>query len=97
MRRAARVDANQAEIVAALRAVGASVHPTHALGAGFPDIVVGFRGANYLMEIKDGSKTPSKRKLTKDEKEWHASWAGAVHIVESVDDALAVILEKVRK
>lgn len=94
MRRAARVDANQAEIVAALRSAGASVYPTHALGKGFPDIVVGFRGVNYLMEIKDGSKPPSKRQLTPDEAEFHAAWAGTVHIVESVDDALDVIFGK---
>ena len=41
MRRAARTDANQAEIVAALRGVGASVQPLHAVGQGCPDLLVG--------------------------------------------------------
>ena len=91
MRRAARIDANQPEIVATLRAAGASVQHTHMIGDGCPDIIVGFRGVNYLMEIKDGSKPPSKRELTQDEKRWQAEWRGSVHIVESVEDALAVI------
>ena len=61
MRRAAKIDANQPEIVAALEAVGASVVSTAGLGNGFPDIVVGFRGINYLIEIKDGSKPPKSK------------------------------------
>ena len=44
MRRAARVDRNQAEIVVALRAGGASVQPLHAVGKGVPDLLVGWRG-----------------------------------------------------
>lgn len=91
MRRAAKVDTNQPAIVQALREVGATVEPTHMLGRGFPDIVVGFRGVNYLIEIKDGEKSPSKRRLTSDEKEWHLAWNGTVDIVESVEDAYEVL------
>ena len=47
-----RVDANQAVIVAVLRAAGASVFDTHELGHGYPDLTVGFFGRNYLIEIK---------------------------------------------
>lgn len=86
-----RVDTNQPEIVNALRKVGATVAPTHTLGRGFPDLVVGFRGYNYLLEIKDGSKPPSKRKLTPDELKWHEEWNGQVAIVNSIDEALRVI------
>lgn len=86
-----RVDANQKEIVTALRAVGASVSLTHTLGRGFPDLVVGFRGINYLMEIKDGSKPESKRKLTPDETLWHAAWAGQIAIIKNIQEALKLI------
>lgn len=95
-RRAARIDDNQPEIVAALRAVGATVTPTHTAGAGFPDLCVGFRGQNYLLEIKDGTKIPSKRKLTSDQVEWHGAWRGQVAVVESVDEALAAIGAEVK-
>ncbi len=91
MRRAARIDANQNEIVQALRDVGASVAITSALGSGFPDIVAGYRGINYLIEIKDGSKPPSERKLTLDEQEFHDLWRGAAIVVNDVDEALKAI------
>lgn len=91
MRRAARVDDNQAEIVKALRAIGCTVQSLAAIGKGCPDILVGFSGQNFTFEIKDGSKVPSARKLTSDEQKWHTDWRGQVAIIESVDDALAFI------
>lgn len=91
MRRAAKIDANQPEIVRALRQAGASVRSTAALGKGFPDICVGWRGENFLMEVKDGGKQPSKRKLTPDEERFAEVWKGQVVVVETVKDALRVI------
>lgn len=91
MRTDARTDANQTEIVNALRDVGASVAITSMIGAGFPDIVVGYRGTNFLMEIKDGSKPPSARKLTKAERKFHDLWRGTVIVVNGVDEALGVV------
>lgn len=91
MRRAARVDGNQAEIVAALRAVGAIVTPCHAVGQGFPDICVGWQGNTYLLEIKDPSKPKADRQLTPAQVKWHASWKGHVAIVETVPQALEAI------
>jgi hypothetical protein len=90
---AKRIDANQPEIVDALRRVGAVVQSLAELGRGCPDLLVAFRGDNYLMEVKDGSKPPSARQLTADEAAWHGRWkrAGQVEIVESVNDALRVI------
>lgn len=91
MHRAAKVDANQSAIVNALRKMGASVQHMHQLGQGAPDLAVGYRGVNLFLEVKDGSKPPSKRKLTPDEVEWHEAWQGQVSIVESVEDAVALL------
>jgi Holliday junction resolvase len=92
MRRAARTDENQEQIVKALRAVGASVQSLAAVGHGVPDLLVGYEGKNILIEIKDGNKTPSKRKLTDDQVKWHDNWnGGAVAVVESVDAAWAAL------
>ena len=91
MKRAAKVDTNQPEIVAALRAIGATVQHLHTVGKGCPDILVGYRGVNYLLEIKDGSKPPSKRRLTKDEAEWIGRWRGQVQVVKSVIEAVEVV------
>lgn len=91
MKYSARKDANQDEIVKALRAVGVSVAITHQLGNGFPDISVGWKGDTYLFEIKDGDKPPSKQKLTPDEVKWHDEWKGSVHIVRSVTEAFEIL------
>lgn len=86
--RRARVDDNQREVVAKLRAVGCSVEPLHAVGKGVPDLLVGYRSQNYLLEVKDGNKPPSARKLTDRQEEWHVKWRGQVLTVTSAEDAL---------
>jgi len=93
MRRAARVDANHSLIVGALIRCGATVQSLAAVGSGCPDLLVGFRGKNFAFEIKDGSKPPGARKLTPDQETWHAAWKGQVIVVESVEQALAAIVE----
>ena len=93
MRRAAKVDANQKDIVETLRGMGVSVAHTHTLGRGFPDIAISTvaNGATHLIEIKDGAKPPSARKLTEDEQEWHDNWLGNVHIVETEEQAIELV------
>ena len=89
MRRAAKVDANQTAIVEALRKAGATVQSLAAIGDGCPDLLVGINGWTLLMEVKDGEKVPSARKLTSDQVIWHSRWmGGTLCIVESVDSAL---------
>lgn len=89
--RAARVDANAPQIVAALRAAGATVRVI-IQGAGLPDLLVGYKGQTYLLEVKDGKKPPSARKLTPDEQKFFDEWTGGpCVIVTSVEDALRVI------
>ena len=94
--RAAKADRNQPEIVAALRMLGVTVQHLHKVGEGCPDILCGVIGKNVLMEIKDGEKIPSKRKLNNDQVEWHKNWRGQVAVVETVDQAIEVI-QKARK
>lgn len=91
MRRAAKVDANQAEIVADLRKAGCSVESLAAVGKGVPDLLVGHGSRNYLLEVKDGSKPPSARKLTDAQVEWHKVWRGSVYTVTSTQEALDVM------
>jgi hypothetical protein len=91
MRRRARIDANQPLIVKALREAGASVLSLSPMGSGCPDLLVGFGGRNFLMEIKDPTKKPSQRELTDDEKEFMRAWLGQVTVVETADEALEFI------
>lgn len=92
MRRvAARTDANQRQIIEVLRAQGCSVQPLHMVGSGCPDAIVGYRGLNFLIEIKDGNKSASRRRLTEDEAQWHSTWKGQVHTINSVEEAIGLI------
>ena len=91
MRRAAKADRNQPEIVNMLRLVGCTVQHLHTIGKGCPDILVGYQGKNYVLELEDGELPPSGRKLTDDEKKWHEDWRGEVHVVSNVREALDAI------
>lgn len=88
MRRAAKIDDNQPDIVRRLRLIGASVSILNGAGDGFPDLAVGYRRTNYLFEIKDPAKPPSARRLTPAQERWHGAWRGEAHIIETFGDAL---------
>ncbi len=91
-----RTDANHKQIIDQIRHIPfASVFSTHEIGKGFPDIVVGFRGINYLFEIKDGKKSASQKKLTESEDKFHTGWMGQVHIIEKIEDVLEILKIKV--
>lgn len=66
--RAKRVDANQTQIVSALRAAGAYVWII-----GLPvDLLVGYKNRTILVEIKSSSKS----KLTELQKDFFENWCG---------------------
>lgn len=89
-RRAAKIDANQPEIVEALRKInGVSVELNH------DDILVGYKGLTYWFEIKtpdcvskqtglilESAKKDSQKKL-------EAKWCGHYRIVSNIDDILS--------
>ena len=86
MRMQGKIDANQPSIVKALRSIGASVQSLASVGSGTPDVLVGWNGANYLFEIKNGLLIPSKRVLTPMERQWHEAWRGQVGVVETLGE-----------
>lgn len=83
-RYAAKRDKNEADIVRVLEYVGATVTPLS--DKGVPDLLVGYDGENYLLEVKDKRGT-----LTSDQVEWHEAWAGSVQVVRDADEALRAI------
>jgi hypothetical protein len=88
---ARRTDDNHRQVVEALRKAGAWVHSTAALGGGFPDLLVCHRGRLFLLEVKDGLKPPSGRKLTPAESAFIQACPVEVHVVLSPADALRAI------
>ena len=91
MRYANRIDANQGRIVEALRGAGAFVRIV-TQGDGIPDLLVGYKGYTILMEVKDGDKVPSARKLTDAEQKFFNEWTGGMLvIVNSAQEALEIL------
>jgi len=90
MRYAARVDETQADIVAALRAAGASVWII-----GLPvDLLVGYAGKTALLECKrlTGKRNPKPSKHTQLQKDFMLDWRGStVATVTDADGALRVL------
>lgn len=84
-------DSNEAAIVDALRAVGATVERLS--GKDIPDLLVGFGGVNHLLEVKvpGNDQTPGQV-------EWGLTWRGGpVWVVRSADDVLAILGCKARR
>lgn len=85
MRYAAKVDTSQKAIVDALRAVGATVH-----FIGQPvDLIVGFRGTNFIFECKSGEK--KRDDLTDIQIKFRDTWRGQFAVICSPAEALAAI------
>ena len=79
-------DKNQSKIVDALRKVGCTVFITSGVGMGFPDLVVGRGGSNYLLEVKT-----AKGELKESQEEFFALWNGQVQVVRTPEEALEAV------
>ncbi len=80
-------DANQASIVKALRRCGATVLDLSSVGGDCPDLLVGWRGVDRLMEVKTLTGTPSDGQI-----DFAATWKGApVVMVRTEAEALQAI------
>lgn len=93
MRKFARIDDNQREVVEALRKCRCLVQSLATIGNGCPDLLVfsPFTRRLHLLEVKDGRKRPKLRELTPDEKAFKALWGDAVVVVLNVADALVAV------
>jgi Holliday junction resolvase len=88
--RTGHADANQQQIVSALRAIGASVAITSGAGYGLPDLLVGWKGETYLLEVKN--RAGRGVKLSDAEQHFVTHWQGRpVAIVETSADALRAL------
>jgi Holliday junction resolvase len=82
----AKTDKNQKEIVAALRKMGCTVESLHRVGGGVPDLLVGYHGRNFLIEVK-----VDKGKLNDLQKGWISNWRGTVFVIHSADEAVDLL------
>jgi hypothetical protein len=84
--RARRLDANHNEVGDYLRALGWSVLELARHGVSV-DMAVSKLNFAALVEVKDGSRPPSARQLTDEEKRLKANWQGPYIIALSPQDA----------
>lgn len=82
--RACRIDANHKEVVAKFRSLGWYVLDIHNL-KNCCDIIISKDYVTIAVEIKDGSKPPSARKLTKGEQKFFNEWQGQKAIISSLE------------
>lgn len=89
-----KVDANQRSLVKQIRMIpGVTVAHIHTVGQGLCDLIIGYRGKNFLVEVKDPKKQKSQRKLTTDEEKFHRQWTGQIAVVETASDVIKLIHE----
>jgi hypothetical protein len=75
----------------ALRKAGAEVTSLHQVGGGVPDLLVSYRNKWHVIEVKDGSKPPSARMLTDDQRKWMIKQRASVWVVTSPEEALSAV------
>lgn len=87
----AKPDDNQTHLVKFIRKLGASWQHTHTI-PGALDGIIGWRGIDQRVEIKNPDQTPAKRRLTDAEKETFDTWKGRRPVViETQADVLQLI------
>ena len=86
MRQRARVDKNHQEIVRCLKTLGCTVLSLHAMGKGVPDLLIGYQGHCYLVEVKD--KTGRVNAV---QKEWHQAWNTPVYVVKTTIECVNLL------
>lgn len=86
-----RGDRGSDTVVAALRAVGASVFVV-----GRPlDLLVGLDGVTMLVEVKASDGPPSKRALSPSQEKFIEEWKGGTPLVVDERNCVAVVLRAV--
>jgi hypothetical protein len=79
-----KTDKNQKAICAGLQKVGATVAYLQGVKGGCPDLIVGYKGKNYLFEIKNPETNGQLNDL---QKEFFANWKGQVVVIKTLKEA----------
>lgn len=88
MRKFGKIDSNQKAIIQRLREIPSlSVVSIASVGNGIPDIIIGYKNFNYLIELKSSSTS----KLTEQEIKFVKGWNGNVAVCYNLDQVLQVI------
>ena len=90
-----RSDDNQPALIKVARKMGASVlvlSRTESI-----DLLIGCGGIDQIVEIKDGAKVPSQRKLSPDETKFHDEWQGRTPVIINNEQEMIDLVAWMRK
>ena len=87
------MDSNHADVVAALRRVGASVVDLSRVGHGCFDLLVGYRGRNFCLEIKANDTAARRENWTPEQQALFLLWRGNYDVVTSPEQAILIITD----
>jgi hypothetical protein len=79
-----KVDFNQQEIVEGLRKAGRTVVILNST----IDLLVGYQGKNFLLEVKRPEVRGKKTELKESQKDFIRNWRGQVSVVYTIEEAL---------
>jgi len=82
-------DANESHIFKALESIGCSVFRLDVPC----DLLCGYRGRTYLLEVKNPDQPKAARKKTKAQDKFFAEWNGQIDIVETAEQAIRIVSE----
>lgn len=84
-----RRDLNHGDIVAAFQRCGYSVLDLSQVGGGCPDLLVGRRGRDRLIEVKAG-----RGRVSDEQRRWAQTWSGDYPlVVRAIEDVYALASE----
>ena len=93
-----RIDGNHFEVVDALRSMSPPcfVQSLAGVGRGCPDLLAWWAGRPrwVVIEVKDGTRPPSRRRLNDAQKTWHrlaANHGAEVYVAKSAAEAVAIM------
>jgi hypothetical protein len=84
MRRKARRDTNEPDIIQAIKDMGASVVQLN--DPGIPDLLIGLNGVNVLAEVKTDIG-----KLTHEQTYFMGNWTGQAAVVRTAQDVIELL------
>jgi len=89
----AKKDDNHNAVVDVFRRCGYNVIETYAIDCGF-DFFAWAAGKVFVIEVKDGEKPPSQRKLTDNEEGAKRLYDKYYHVLKSVGEAIELVQSK---
>lgn len=82
-----KTDRNHVEVMNVFRSFGFVILDLSKVGGGCPDFLAANKRREILVEVKDGEKPPSQRKLNEKQVAFHDGWPRDILIVTSIEEA----------